>query len=249
MTGPGRAASRPTDGAYTPPPVYHWVVPPAGTSGDAAVPAASGHSLVPLGATGSAPAGAATTDGQVAVSLGAGAVAAVPGQRGVTVRISPLATTGLPALPDRLEFNGNAYRITATTVPGGRAVTGFAQPGSITLALPQLGRTLYRRQGPAWVAVPSTPVPPRELAVSAALTQPGVYVSGTDLPPPVADTANTKSGDDGIPAGAVVALVVLVVLVGLVIAMATRMHSRRRVSGSAESPGPDPASPDRPTGS
>ena len=155
----------------------------------------------------------------------------------------------LPALPDGLRVNGNVYRITATSVPGGRPVTTFTQPGSVTLELPELGRALYRADGDGWVEVPSTPVPPRELAVSAELSRPGVYVSGTDLPPPVAGTTAAES-DDGIPAGAVIALVALVLLVGLVVAMATRMHSRRRaVTASAGSPGRDPASPDRPSGS
>ncbi len=249
MTAVARAAVRRADGAYAPPPVYHWVVPPHGTTGEAAVPATGGHGVVALPASGSVPAGVATSDGQLAISLGAGAVGTIPDQRGVSVRITPLRTSGLPALPDSLRFNGNAYRISATTVPGGRPVDAFARPGSLTLELPELGRALYRAEGSGWVVVPSTPVPPRELAVSAELTRPGVYVSGTDLPPPVPDTAAPSSGDDGVPTGAIVAIVALVLLVGLVIAMATRMHSRRKVSASAGSPGPDPVSPDRPSGS
>lgn len=243
-----RLPLRPADGS-TPPPVYHWVVPPAGATGAAAVPASGGHTTVALHGAGSAAAGFATDDGQVAVSLGAGAIGPLPGARAATLRVTPVRARALPALPDGLRVNGNAYRITATTVPGDRPVTAFSRPGSVTLELPELGRALYRADGGRWVEVPSTPVPPRELAVSAELTGPGVYVSGTDLPPPVVGTADAKS-DDGIPAGAVVALVGLVLLVVLVVAMASRMHARRRaVTGSAGSPGPDPGTPDHPNGS
>lgn len=249
MTTRARLAARPADGS-APPPVYHWVAPPAGATGAAAVPATGARTTVALGESGSAPVGFATGDGQVAVSLGAGAIATVPGQRTVALRITPVRARSLPPLPDGLRANGNAYRITATTVPGGQPVTTFTKPGTMTMELPELGRSLYRASGSGWVEVPSTPVPPRELAVSATLNAPGVYVSGTDLPPPVVGSGDSTTGDDGMPTGAVVALVGLVLLVGLVIAMAARMHSRRQaVSASAGSPGPDPAAPDRPSGS
>jgi hypothetical protein len=243
-----RPAGRAADGS-TPPPVYHGVVPPSGATGTATTPAAGGRTTVAVTAAGSGATGVATTDGQVAVSLGAGAVAATPGARAVTVRITPVTTKGLPALPDGLRFNGNAYRISATLSPGAQAVTEFARPGSVTMELPEIGRALYRSTGTGWTEIASTPVPPRELAVSAELARPGLYVSGTDLPPPVVGTGTASSGDDGVPVGGVVALVALAVLVGLVVVMATRMHARRRVSASAGSPGPDPGSPDRPSGS
>lgn len=249
MTASVRGAFRPADGT-APPPVYHWVVPPAGASGAAAVPATGGHTTVALTGTGSAPVGFATTDGQVAVSLGAGAVGPIADAREVTFRITPVRAGSLPALPDGLRANGNAYRVSATTAPGDRPVTTFTQPGTVTLELPEIGRALYRASGSGWVEVPSTPVPPRELAVSAPLARPGVYVSGTDLPPPHVGTAGSGSDDGGIPAGGIVALGGLVLLVGLVIAMTTRMRSRRRaVSASAGSPDPDPESPDPPSGS
>jgi hypothetical protein len=247
LAGP-RPAVRPTDGS-TPPPVYHGVVPPAGATGAAATPATGGHVTVPVTAAGSGATGVATTDGQVAVSLGAGAVATTPGTRALTVRITPVRTKGLHPLPNGLRFNGNAYRISATLSPGGQAVTEFARPGSMTMELPEIGRALYRSTGSGWTEIASTPVPPRELAVSATLARPGLYVSGTDLPPPDAGTTGSKPTDDGVPVGAVVALVALVILVGLVVATATRMHARRRLSASAGSPDPDPGSPDHPNGS
>lgn len=247
ITAGARSGRRPADGS-TPPPVYHWVVPPTGASGTAATPATGGGVTVAMTPTGSAATGVATDDGQVAVSLGTGAVAARPGARTVTVRIAPRTTKGLPDLPDGLRFDGNAYRISATTGPGHRVVTTFDRPGSVTIELPEVGRALYRATGSGWVEVPSTPVPPRELAVSAELAQPGLYVSGTDLPPPDASSDAPSAGGGGVPAGAVAALIGLVLLVGLVIAQASRMHARR-VNASAGSRDPDRGSQDPPNAS
>jgi hypothetical protein len=172
---------------------------------------------VPLGPTGSQPAGIQTSDSQVILGMATGAIAPHAGDTSVKVSISPLDPAKLGPLPGGLYANGNAYLIDVRYEPSGAAVVALAKPGSMTIEIPGIGHVLYTsRDGKAWRRVDAHNVLPTNLIMSTLFSTPGYYLGGTTIPP--ASPASTSGSSVvrlaiGAGALAVVVLVATVVLV------------------------------------
>ena len=176
-------AVRPLFDGFAPAPQYRWLAPPTGFSAGNRQPAALRASIA-IGPDGSRRTGLGTADGQVVLALGPGAIPAHGADRRVSVRVEPVDGERVRRLPAGLRPNGNAYRITLTYEPSGARVGVLAHPGTLTLAIPEVGRDLFRARPAGWTVVPSRGVPPSLTTLTAPLARPGLYLSGTDLPPP-----------------------------------------------------------------
>ena len=208
------APIRPVFDGFAPVTQYRWVAPPAAFAAGNQEPSGA-RATIPLAGDGSRHAGIATDDGQLILALGDGAIAPHGDDDHVAVRVVPVDGATV-ALPDRLRANGNAYRITMTYEPSGTAVTTLSDPGTITLAVPELGRDLFRFVGGRPTIVASRGVPPTLTAVTAALDRTGTYVSGTNLPLPPGPSDSTQDHTALIAVLIGVATVVLVVAAWLV---------------------------------
>jgi hypothetical protein len=222
---------RPLFDGFAPVTKYRWVAPPGAFAAGNQRPSGT-TATVRLGPDGSRHAGIATDDGQLILALGDGAIAPHGADDRVRVQVEPLDGTSL-SLPDRLRANGNAYRITMTYVPSGAAVTALADPGTITLGVPELSRGLYRFAGGRAAAVASEGVPPALVQITARLDRPGTYLSGTDLPLPRGPSDSTR--DHTVLIAVIVGAVVLVAVV------AAGLVARRRRRATSPRTGSRPA--------
>jgi len=136
--GPGRALSD----AATGPPVYRWVKPPANVIADAEAPL-PGEGEVGSTGSGSAAASIGTGDGQATAVFPAGAFA--PGEGSVEVTIAPVDPSTMPAPPDGLVLDGNAYRVEATSEA---SPAHLSSPATIALRYPvRATRVLHLEDG------------------------------------------------------------------------------------------------------
>jgi hypothetical protein len=106
------------EGAVGPEAPYRYVNPP----GDLAAsnqPALSGQTTLPVQNGEVQGGGVQTSDGQVLVYFGLGALRAASGAQTITLRIDPV--TDPPPPPAGSQIRGNVYRIAATVDPGGAA--------------------------------------------------------------------------------------------------------------------------------
>jgi len=173
--------TRPLYDGFVPPSSYHFVEPPSFFAAGNVEPQPL-STTIKLGPSGSDAAGIATPDGQFVVDLAAGAIAATNGDTSVAVQITPLAPSHLPAVPDALRPNGNAYRVDMTYRPSGEPVRAFAVPGTLLIEIPELGNHLFLSDADAWTAVASQVLPPRQLSLTATFGAPGTYLAATSLP-------------------------------------------------------------------
>jgi hypothetical protein len=173
---------RPLYDAFVPPSSYRFVDPPAFFASGNVKPTATSATIA-LGASGSAPAGLATPDGQFVVNLGRGAIAPTRGATAISMRITPIAPKDLAPVPPPLRANGNAYRVEMTYEPRGGPITRLARPGTLLVEIPEIGRSLFASAtADAWSPVASRVIGPSQLTMTAALGAPGYYVAATNLP-------------------------------------------------------------------
>jgi hypothetical protein len=173
---------RPLYDGFVPPNSYHFVEPPAFFASGNVKPQPL-STAIKLGTGGSEAAGIATPDGQFVVDLAKGAIAATNGATSVDVQITPLAPSHLPAVPEGLRPNGNAYRVEMTYRPSGEPVRSFANPGTMLIEIPELGNHLFlSTDANAWKAVASQAVPPRQLSLTSTFSATGTYLAATNLP-------------------------------------------------------------------
>jgi hypothetical protein len=225
---------RPLYDGFAPPSSYRWVDPPSFFAAGNVMPEPVA-TTIKLGAQGSAAAGVATPDGQFAVNLGRGAIAAHAGATRIAIRITPLAPDTLGRVPGGERPNGNAYRIQMTYQPRGGAVTRLARPGSLVIEIPELGEDLYSASnGRAWTKIAARTVPPRNLSLATTLEAPGYYVGGTNLPELVGPEASSSGSSVAIGIG-VGALTAVLLVIAFVI-----VRRRRRRSDPATDPDRDP---------
>jgi hypothetical protein len=231
-TGGSSPRARPLYDGLVPLPTYRWVAPPAFFASGNRPPQPS-RATIALGADGSELANVATPDGQLTLSLAAGAIAPHPGARRIAVSVTPLDPDDVAPVPAGLRANGNAYRVRMEYEPGGQPVRSFATPGTLVLQVPEIGRSLFSSPtGHRWTAVAATPLPPRELSLSAPFAAPGYVVGGTRLPElaaPGDSGSNAVRWGVGVGAAAVL-------LVGAAAVV------RRRRSARPEDGGSDPVS-------
>ena len=108
------------DGLPLPQAPYRYVNPPRDLA-SSNQPPGSGQTTLPV-ENGQVPGGGVqTSDGQVLVYFGLGALRASSGAQSVTIRIEPV--TDPPAPPPGSQLRGNVYRVGATEKPSGAAVT------------------------------------------------------------------------------------------------------------------------------
>jgi MYXO-CTERM domain-containing protein len=219
---------RPLYDGFAPPPSYRWVDPPAFFASGNVEPKPV-TTTIKLGRDGSEPAGIATPDGQFVLNLGRGAVRPSFGAASVTVKVTPVTPSALPAVPSGLRPNGNVYRV-EMTYETGKKVTRLARAGNVVMEIPELGngiffgRHLHGHSSDPWTKLPSRAVPPRQLSVTTFIEDPGYYLAATTLPELVAPAGESSSHAVVIGA-ATAALAALVLVVGFVL-----LRRRRRVN-------------------
>ncbi len=214
---------RPLFDGFAPAPKYRWVEPPPPFSAGNRAPDGATASVA-LDAAGSRPLGLATDDAQAVISLGAGAIAPHGSDRKVRIEITPQSGAEL-RLPDHLRANGNAYRVTMTYEPSGTPVRRLRRPGTLSLAIPELDRTLFRFQHSHRTALTSRGVTPAWTTIVTQLPGSGTYLSSTDLPLPPGPGTTTSDHTVLVVVG------VGVIAVGLV-ALAALVARRRRARAS-----------------
>jgi len=108
------------DGLPLPQAPYRYVNPPADLA-SSNQPPGSGQATLPV-QNGQVPGGGVqTSDGQVLVYFGVGAMRASSSAQSVTIRVDPV--TDPPAPPPGIQIRGNVYRVSATEQPSGVALT------------------------------------------------------------------------------------------------------------------------------
>ena len=108
------------DGLPLPQAPYRYVNPPPDLA-SSNQPPGSGQVTLPV-QNGEVPGGGVqTSDGQVLVYFGLGALRVSSSAQGATIRIEPV--TDPPAPPAGSQIRGNVYRVSATEQPSGSAVT------------------------------------------------------------------------------------------------------------------------------
>ena len=223
---------RPLFEGFQPAPAYRWVrPPPAFATGNLAPEGASGEVAIAAGT--SRPASVFTSDGQVTISLGPGAVAPHGTDTSVRVTISPLDPAGLPAPPAGLRPDGNAYRVTASYRPSGAPVGPLASPGNITFAVPLPARELaVSVDGSSWDRLGGQRVS-GGTSEATILAGPGIYLPVADVAP---STDVITDGRHRPVVGTAAVAVAVVVLAGLLTAV-PRMVRTRRAGSTEDGPG------------
>jgi hypothetical protein len=213
---------RPLYDGFTPPPSYQWVDPPSFFSSGNVKPKPA-TATIKLHRGGSEAAGVATPDGQFVINLARGAIEKRPGAGSVTVRVTPLAPSQFPNLPDGMRANGNVYRL-HMRYETGPTVKHLAGNATLVMQVPELGNNLFVATsvgpGTRWSRLDSTAIPPTQLSLSASLPGPGSFVAGTNLPELV--------GPGGSSGHAVLIGIVVAVIAVLVLVAAFLLVRRRR---------------------
>jgi hypothetical protein len=199
----GRAsllARRPLLDGLAPPVPYRWVTPPPSLAADNKRPA-SLRFEVELGANGSRLGAFATSDGQVNLVLGEGAVPARQGQTAAAFTVAPVDPATLGPVPG-LVVAGNAYRIQATYRPSGDKVDTLGSQTSVGLIYPLLATpvadpsghlVVASADGRGWQRLRSTDTPGTH-QVSAEVATTG-YVAAAI--PPAGATGGSQGGGRG----------------------------------------------------
>ena len=216
---------RPLYDGFTPPPSYQWVDPPSFFSSGNVAPKPA-VATIKLHRDGSEAAGVATPDGQFVINLARGAIEKRTGAASVTVRITPLAASDLPRLPDGMRANGNVYRL-RMRYETGADVNHLSGNATLVMGVPEVGNNLFhirsRRSGSSWDRLDSTALPPNQLSLSASLPGPGSFVAGTTLPELVGPSHSSSHA-------LVIGIVVAVLAVLLLVAAFAQVRRRRRVN-------------------
>jgi hypothetical protein len=219
-------ASRPILDGFAPPPPYRWVSPPPDLASTNKPPSAGQFSLRLDPATGSRADVFSTSDGQVSLALGEGAVPSRSGQNSVTLIITPMAPAAGVEAPRKLQIAGNVYRIDAEYQPDGTPVPRFRSPARLVIAYPlpldvavYHHTMLHSKDGSSWSTIRSTDSLVGQL-VHSDVTELGFFAVGQA----VLGTTNPSS-----PTGGGTVYVVVLVAGFAVLAVIVLMEIRRRV--------------------
>jgi len=143
------------DGLPLPQAPYRYVNPPPDLA-SSNQPPGSGEATLPVD-NGQVPGGGVqTSDGQVLVYFGVGALHASSGAQSVTFRVDPV--TDPPASPTGSQIRGNVYRVSATEKPSGAEVT-IGRGYNITMRYPPGAfKELQFYDGTSWHSLRTTTV-------------------------------------------------------------------------------------------
>jgi hypothetical protein len=117
----GLVPTRPLYDGTGPPPRYNWVNPPPDLAAGNRPPS-SGSGTTPIGPKHTPAYNVNTDDGQASVIFPPDGIVPMPGQTSVKVVIKPLDPATVASPPTNVDFDGNAYSITATYQPSGKPV-------------------------------------------------------------------------------------------------------------------------------
>jgi hypothetical protein len=157
-----------------PPPLYRWVNPPPVLSGEN-LPPSSATVSVALSPSGSEAGEGGTDDGQVYLTVPAGAFPPQPGQSAVSITVRPADPTAVPAPPPGVVIQGNAYRIDAVYVPSGTTATAVQQV-LVQLAYPVDATQVILNPGSGW-QFPETIPESASLQLEAPTMQFGIFAA------------------------------------------------------------------------
>lgn len=161
-----------------PPPDYQWVNPPSAFAAGNVVPE-PGIGDFPLGSAGNDAGGVADSAGQFVVNLGAGAIPPRTGEKTARIRIEPLDPATLPALPDGLRPDGNAYRIVVEYASSRATLDSFAHEVSAVIGLPLAPVKLFvTEDARQWREVKTTPAA-QSTTLGARFRNTGVFLVAT----------------------------------------------------------------------
>jgi hypothetical protein len=159
----GLVPTRPLDDGTGPPPKYNWVNPPADLANGNRSPS-SGTGTTPIGPAHSPAYNVNTDDGQASVIFPPDGIVPMAGQTSVKVVIKPLDPVTVASPPSTLDYDGNAYSITATYQPSGKpaeipnvvcSLTNANACATVVLRYAFNASQLLRLDGKTWTVVPS----------------------------------------------------------------------------------------------
>jgi hypothetical protein len=212
------AARRPLLDGLAPNEPYRWVSPPGDLAGSNRPPTPGMFTLDVL--AGGVPGGAFTSpDAQVTVIVPNHAIPAAPGQRQVSLTMTPLDPASLPPAPRGRIILGNAVRVAATYRPSGDPVRKLTRGVELVLVYPFVlddagdHQLVVSPDGRAWQRVRTTDhvVPAQAIGTIPSFG----YVAVSGLRTRGASSPGPSEGGPGVPLaiiGAGVALIVLLVV-------------------------------------
>ena len=159
----GLVPTRPLDDGTGPPPPYRWVNPPPELAVGNTLPS-SGTGTTPIGSKNSPAYNVNTDDGQASVIFPPDGIVPMAGQTSVKVTIKPLDPAKVASSPPGLDYDGNAYEITAVYLPSGKPIeipnvvcslTNANACATVVLRYAFNATKLFRLDGTTWTEVPS----------------------------------------------------------------------------------------------
>jgi hypothetical protein len=218
--GPERHQLRPLYEGIGPSAPYRWVNPPPAFKSTNIPPVPVSESI-DLTSSGSPEEPAGSGDGQLAMTLPAGAIPPSPGRTSVVISVTPVDPAKLAPLPPGLYSNGNAYRVTADYAPGNVSIPASAQPVDAVLRTPVSSVALLASpDGKSWARIPDQHIP-NQAAVATTFTTFGYLLAAANVP------VVPKSSSSGAGIVLVVGLGIAAVLL-LAAALIWRSDRRRR---------------------
>jgi hypothetical protein len=159
----GLVPSRPLYDGTGPPPQYNWVNPPPDLAANNRKPS-SGTGTTPIGPKHTPAYNVNTEDGQASVIFPPDGIVPMAGQTSVKIVITPLDPATVATSPPGLDYDGNAYSVTATYQPSGNPIqipsvvcslTNANACATVVLRYAFNATQLYRLDGKTWTLVPS----------------------------------------------------------------------------------------------
>jgi hypothetical protein len=177
----GRHPLRPLYEGIGPAPPYRWVNPPAQFKATNIAPIAVSQTIQLTG-SGSNQTGVATTDGQLVLSLPAGAIPPSLNDTTASVSITPHDPAKLGPLPAGLYSDGNSYEVRVSYQPTGTHLTVAARPVDVVIVTPVPSVALLSSaDGQTWHRVTDHHIP-GQAAVAATITAFGYLLAAANAP-------------------------------------------------------------------
>ncbi|MGZ4145928.1 MAG: hypothetical protein ACXVPP_12315, partial [Actinomycetota bacterium] len=199
----GMVPVRPLYDGTGPPPPYRWVNPPPALKSGNTLPSA-GRGTMTITAKGSPPYNLNTDDTQASVIFPPNGVVPKAGETKVNVTITPLDPATLGAPPPGLDYDGNAYRVTATYASSGtpiqipKVTCDLAEANacaSVVLRYAFNATGLYLLNGTTWTSVKAQTAS-AGLQIYGVTNQLGTFVAaGPKLPPGQTRTPKSQTGN------------------------------------------------------
>lgn len=160
---------------------YRWVHPPPAFESTNTRPVAVSETFA-ITSTGSPEEPAGSGDGQIELTLPAGAIPPVPRQDSVLVSVTPTDPAKLGRLPAGLYSDGNAYLITVTYQPSGKRLNTAAKPIDAVIRTPLSSAALLASaDGKTWTRILDQHIP-SQAAIATTYTDFGYLLTAANVP-------------------------------------------------------------------